>query len=115
MLDFGGLVDAIFIDSDAIFGLYKITTRNPGPPGTRKLDSHARYKATTFGAWPSITLAPGVKASELPTTLLSFKACIDASSLACSQAGPSKALLAALNKGVLETLQSRYCRILLEE
>jgi hypothetical protein len=65
-IDLGGMVDAIFVASSGHLGFDRIILHGPGPPSTRRLDTHARYKTLSFGPWPSITLAPN--ASVRPST-----------------------------------------------
>ena len=60
-IDFGGLVDAIWVDSGALLGFYNITVRNTGPRSITRLDNRARYKAMYWAPWPSIVLSPGAQ------------------------------------------------------
>ena len=60
-IDFGGLVDAVWVDSGATLGFYNITIRNTGPRSITRLDNRARYKAMYFAPWPSIVLSPGAQ------------------------------------------------------
>ena len=57
-IDFGGLVNALFVDGDAILGLYNVTTRNNGPR-LKRTTGGVLYREDMFGPWPSIVLAPG--------------------------------------------------------
>lgn len=57
-IDFGGVVNALFVDGDATLGLYNVTTRNNGPRLERATGG-VLYREDMFGPWPSIVLAPG--------------------------------------------------------
>ncbi|KAK9906630.1 hypothetical protein WJX75_005201 [Coccomyxa subellipsoidea] len=68
-IDFGGLIDAIFVESDGILGLYRVTTRNIGPKSLRRATQQLQYETSPFGPWPSIQLAPG---ATMYTSLVTF-------------------------------------------
>lgn len=79
-IDFGGIVDAIWVGSGAALGFYNITVRNMGTRSGSRLASHAAYEPDFFGFWPSVTVSPGAEASWLPypPLLLLCPACMHA-------------------------------------
>ena len=92
-IDFGGLVDAIWVDSGAIFGTYNITIRNTGPRSITRLDNRARYKSMYFAPWPSIVLSPGARV-PLPAPFPSLAASCGSFSSHCYWArGQEQAIL----------------------
>ncbi len=64
-IDFGGLVNAIYVESNGILGLFNITARNIGPKALRRPTENLQYKIESFGPWPSIQVAPGATVGAL--------------------------------------------------
>ncbi|BDA46411.1 probable serine/threonine-protein kinase/receptor R826 at N-terminal half [Coccomyxa sp. Obi] len=71
-IDFGGLVNAIFVDGDGILGLYNVTTRNTGPRSLKGATGGVLYKEDSFGPWPSIVLAPGATICAFLVTFYTY-------------------------------------------
>lgn len=77
VLDLGQIVDAIMVGENGILTLYNMSLVNAAPRNIPHTDTHARYKLSPFGPWPSLTILPNAtvrtpRAVSLKPLLITF-------------------------------------------
>ena len=80
VLDFGQVADAIMVGEGGRLSLYNMTLVNAAQRNVPYTDTHARYKITSFGPWPSLTVLPNATVRRLapcctPSRLLTMVSC----------------------------------------
>ena len=66
VLDFGGVSDSIMVGMNGRLSFTNLTLRNPAPKFPLHTASHARFRVSGFGPWPSVTVLPNATVRHAP-------------------------------------------------